>query len=153
MEENILEQYSDALARINILKLSMDNIDKKMSKMNKEGYYVADVTNKGKKGKKLLGAVTIRGFPHDEYNVLSRRLEKRMDRLLKEEQKLLELTEKVEEYIAEIENIEIRNIFTLYYVENLTWVQVAHRMNEEYKRKEYTESSCRQKHDRFLKKI
>lgn len=152
MEKHILEQYSDALARVNILKKSIGHIEDKMSKMNKSGYYVTDVTNKGKKGKKPLGTVTIAGFPHEEYEGLSKKLGKRIERLLNEEQKLIELTGEVEGYISGIGDVEIRNIFTLYYVENLTWVQVAHRMNAEYKRKEYTENSCRRKHDRYFEK-
>lgn len=152
MEKYILDQYSNALARVNILKKSISNIEDKRSKMNERGYYVTDVTNKGKKGKKTLGTVTIAGFPHEEYERLSKKLEKRMERLLEEEKGLLGIIGEVEEYISGIGDIEIRNIMSLYYVENLTWVQVAHRMNAEYKKRGYTENSCRRKHDRFFEK-
>ena len=57
----------------------------------------------------------------------------------------------MEEYISGIADIEVRNILTLYYVEDLTWVKVAHKMNEKG-RKKYTEDSCRHKHDRFIEK-
>lgn len=38
-----------------------------------------------------------------------------------------------QEYIAGINKVEIRNIMDLDYVDNLNWVQVAHRMNDLYK--------------------
>ncbi len=150
--KHILKQYNDALRRINILRLSAKKIECKVSQMNKQGYYVVDVVTRGKKGKKPLGTVAIAGFPHEEYKGLSQKLEMRRKKLMEEEQELVELTAKVEEYIKKIEDIEIRNIFTLYYTENLTWVQVAHKMNEEYGKKMYTSDSCRCKHDRFLEK-
>lgn len=152
MTKHILEQYSDALARIKLLRLSAKNLEFKISEMNEKGYYVTDVVTKGKKGKKPLGTVILKGFPEDEYNKVRRVLEKRKSKLMYEEQKLLDLTVKIEEYISELEDIEMRNILTLYYVENLTWVQVAHEMNASYENGNYSEGSCRLKHDRFLEK-
>ena len=62
--------------------------------------------------------------------------------------------EEIERYIGKIDSMEIRNILTLRYVERLTWLQVAHRMNEKYGKKsgKYTSDSCRHKHDRFFEK-
>ena len=68
-------------------------------------------------------------------------------------EKLLELINRAEEFIEGIEDIELRNIFTLYYIEDMTWVQVAHRMNELYQMETYTESGCRQKHSRYMNGI
>lgn len=75
--------------------------------------------------------------------------------LMREEQELLELQTQVEEYITGLDDIEIRNIMTLYYVEDMTWIQVAHGMNRIYQSKSrcYTADSCRCKHDRFLDKL
>ena len=151
--KHILEQYSDALARIKLLRLSVKNMEYKICQMDKRGYFVTDSVTKGKKGKKSLGTVTIAGFPHNEYRKITNTLNKRREKLLREEQELLELITKVEEYISELEDIEMRNILTLYYVENLTWVQVAHELNAINRSKEYTSDSCRCKHERFLKNI
>lgn len=153
MTKHILEQYSDAVARIRLLRISVKNLEYKISEMNKKGYYVTDVVTRGRKGKKSLGTVTLKGFPEKEYNKVCRTLKKRKSKLMHEEQKLLELTVKVEEYISKLEDIEMRNILTLYYVENLTWVQVAHELNAIDKSKEYTSDSCRCKHERFFKNI
>ena len=59
-----------------------------------------------------------------------------------------------EEYINSIEKSELRKMFDLYYIDDLTWYQVAQKMNEMHpKRKvKYTDDNCRKKHDRFLEK-
>ncbi|MBD5395010.1 MAG: hypothetical protein HDR71_12275 [Lachnospiraceae bacterium] len=150
--KKLLEQYSAALSRIKILRQNVLNLENKIEKMNEKGYYVTDIVSCGKKGKKSLGTKKVSGFPHGEYKRISDLLLKRRDNLFQEEQNLLVLVTKVEEYISQIDDLEIRNILTLYYVDNLTWVQVAYRMNDLNKKKKYTESSCRQKHDRFLEK-
>ncbi len=151
MEKNMLEQYRAAQKRIDILKLSIKNIEGKISKMNEKGYYVTDVVNRGKRGKKTIGTIRISGFPHETYKKISEELEQRKKKLLKEEGELIRLEGEVEEYISGIADIEVRNILTLYYVEDLTWVKVAHKMNEKG-RKKYTEDSCRHKHDIFIEK-
>lgn len=152
MTKKILEQYSDALSRTIILRNSVKKLENKLTDMNEQGYYVTDSVTRGKKGKKPLGTVIIAGFPHEKYQRISQIFEKRKQNLLNEEQILLTLTSEVEEYISKIEDVKIRNIFSLYYIENLTWTQVAHKMNMTYKNKKYSESSCRQRHDRFLEK-
>ena len=60
------------------------------------------------------------------------------------EEELLELTNQAEEYIESIKKSEIRIMFRMYYIEGLTWNQVAHQMNEMFSRTKriYTENSC-----------
>jgi hypothetical protein len=154
LEKSILEHYSDSLARVKYLQQSVQRLEGKLELMNKQGYYVTDTVNRGRKGKKSLGNVTIAGFPSSEYARLKKILDKRKDILESEEHNLLERTGLVEEYISKLDDVEIRNILSLYYVEELTWLQVSFRMNTLYrKKKAYTESSCRQKHDRFFEKV
>ena len=54
----------------------------------------------------------------------------------------------IEEYIAGIEDSELRLIFQLRYVDGLSWLHVALRIG-----KDYTADGCRMRHDRFLKKV
>lgn len=153
MIRSVLEKYSDALARTRILRQSIEKLELNIKKMEEQGYYVADSVTKGRKGKKPLGRAVVKGFPLPEYERLKEGLQKRKDMLAREELTLMELTAEVEEYIFKLEDIEIRNILTLYYIDDLNWVQTAHRMNSIYDgRRVYTDSSCRQKHDRFLEK-
>ncbi len=115
---------------------------------------MTDSVTCGRKGRKPLQTVKISGTPYPEINRVVEELRKQDFILAREEQGLLEDTTRVEEYISGIADAEIRNLLTLYYVEDLNWVQVAHRMNYLYPKRKgsYTESSCRQKHDRFLEK-
>lgn len=150
--KELLIQYSAALSRVKKLRQSVMHLENRIAEMDKCGFYVADVVTCGKKRKKYLGKVTIAGFPHEEYQRIKLLYEKRKSNLMQEEQKLLELIIKVEERISKISDIEMRDLLTLYYIEDLNWVQVALRMNKFAKGKKYTESSCRQKHDRYLEK-
>ncbi len=150
--KELLIQYSAALSRVKKLRQIVMCLESRIAEMDKCGFYVADVVTCGKKRKKSLGKVTVTGFPHEEYQRIKLLYEKRKSNLMQEEQELLELITKVEERISKISDIEMRDLLTLYYIEDLNWVQVALRMNKFAKGKKYTESSCRQKHDRYLEK-
>ena len=150
--KELLLQYSKALSRIKILRQNVMRLEDRITKMNERGYYTTDVVTCGRKRKKPLGTVTIAGFPHEEYKEIKLILDKRRENLLREEQNLLELVTQVEEYISQINDLEMRNLLTLYYIEDLNWVQVASEMCALNKKKKYTEGSCRLKHERFLEK-
>ncbi|PPK80634.1 hypothetical protein BXY41_106224 [Lacrimispora xylanisolvens] len=159
IDKNILIEYSDALARVKLLREQLQKKEDHLDRLRERGYLVADTVTKGKRGKKPLGTAVIIGYPVPESQRAAKAYERSYVILMDEEQMLLELINQVEEYIAGIDKVEIRNIMTLYYVENMNWVQVAHRMNDLYKDQVskgkircYTDSSCRQKHDRFLEK-
>lgn len=153
MEKEILVNYSDALARVKLLRSQMEKKEKQLDKLRETGV-AADTVSYGKRGKKSLGTTTIVGYPDAKLQRAARAYEKSHAVLLEEEQGLLELITQVEEYIAGITDIKIRNIMTLYYVENMNWVQVAHKMNDIYvsKKSYFTDGSCRLRHDRFLEK-
>lgn len=150
----ILQKYSDAMARIKHLRGIIEKLNNKIERLEHTDYgLVGDTVTKGKRGRKPLGIAKVTGFPVPEYEETEYQLKLRKKLLNRQKENLLQLTNEVEEYIASVSDIEMQNILTLYYIENMTWVQVAHRMNELYGKKVYTESSCRQKHDRFLVKI
>lgn len=153
MDKKILQQYSDALARIKQLQETIEKLNNKIEKLEHTDYgLVGDTVTKGKRGKKPLGTAKVTGFPVPEYKKTEYQLKIRKELLCKQEEDLLQLTNEVEEYIASVRDIEMQNILTLYYIEDMTWVQVAHRMNELYRDKVYTENSCRCKHERFMER-
>ena len=154
LDKEVLEQYSDRLARVRLIQEHREKKQRRLNKLNEKGYTVADSVACGRKGRKPLQTVKIFGTPYPEISKAKAELKKQDFILAREEQGLLEDTTRVEEYISGIADAEIRNLLTLYYVEDLNWVQVAHRMNYLYPKRKgsYTESSCRQKHDRFLEK-
>lgn len=138
---------------MHLLRQQVKDRQKRLDRLGKGGHLVGDTVSCGKRGKKPLGTVRITGYPYRAAREAEKALERSRDRLMQEEQELLEELVRAEEYIASVEDVEIRNILTLYYVENLNWIQVAKNMNGTYqgRGKTYTESSCRQKHDRYLK--
>ena len=153
-DANILTQYVNAVARVKYLRTAITKLEDKLCKLEGTDYGIAsDVVTRGKKGGKPLGTVKITGFRQQEYDKTAKSLYERKIILKHQEEKLLELMNRAEEFIGGIEDIELRNICSLYYIENMTWVQVAHRMNELYGKENYTDNSCRCKHERFLEKF
>lgn len=153
MDKAILIEYSDMKAEIKDLRSRIDRDTKELEKLN--AMVVTDSVSCGKKGKKPLRTVKITGIPTVDIKKKGDALQRNIDRMQKMELELLELTNQAEEYIDSIEKSELRIMFRLYYIDDLTWVQVAHRMNEIFpKRKvKYTEDSCRMRNNRFFEKI
>lgn len=153
MDKNILIEYADIKEEIKDLRRRIEQNKKELSRLN--GQIVMDSVSCGKKGKKPLGTVKITGRPVTAISRKESLLNKRICRLEELEEELLELTIQVDEYIETIEKGELRIIFRLYYIDDLTWYQVALRMNQNFpKRKvKYTEDNCRMRHNRFLEKL
>ena len=153
MDKNILIEYADMKEEIKDLRRRTEQNKKELSRLN--GQIVMDSVSCGKKGKKPLGTVKITGRPVTAISRKESLLNKRIRRLEELEEELLELTIQVDEYIETIEKSELRIIFRLYYIDDLTWYQVALRMNQNFpKRKvKYTEDNCRMRHNRFLEKL
>lgn len=153
MDKNILIEYADMKEEIKDLRRRIEQNKKELSRLN--GQIVMDSVSCGKKGKKPLGTVKITGRPVTAISRKESLLNKRIRRLEELEEELLELTIQVDEYIETIEKSELRIIFRLYYINDLTWYQVALRMNQSFpKRKvKYTEDNCRMRHNRFLEKL
>ena len=153
MDRNILIEYADMKEEIKDLRRRIEQNKKELSRLN--GQIVMDSVSCGKKGKKPLGTVKITGRPVTAISRKESLLNKRIRRLEELEEELLELTIQVDEYIETIEKSELRIIFRLYYIDDLTWYQVALRMNQNFpKRKvKYTEDNCRMRHNRFLEKL
>ncbi len=113
---------------------------------------VADVV-KGTRRDGTIGPIKITGIPEPEY-IHKQGIRERYRKLLEaKEAELLELTCQVEEYIQGIEKADLRIMFRLYYIDGLTWIQVAHRMNAMFpkRRIKYTEDNCWRRNQRFLK--
>lgn len=154
MEKNILQDYTNAKARVKYLHKAAEKLERKIERLEYTGYgLVGDTVSRGKRGKKPLETVEISGFPVPEYQETARQLELRKKLLKTEEMKLEKIVSEIEKFIESVNDIEMRNILSFYYIEGMTWVNVAYEMNELYKNKYYTENSCRMKYERFLKKF
>lgn len=153
MDKQILIEYSDMKEEIKDLRKRIEKDRIELAKLNET--IVSDSVTCGKKGKKPLRTVKIQGRPKKYIALKEKALERNIKRLEELEIELLDLTNQAEEYIESIEKSELRTMFRLYYIDDLTWVQVAHKMNVMFpkKRIKYTEDSCRMRNNRFFEKV
>lgn len=150
LDKSILIQYSDMKEEIKDLRRRIQKLSDEINKLS-----VVSDSVKGTRRDGTIGSIKITGYPEPRYWRMKDILEGRKKRLAEAEEKLLELTGEVEKYIDSIEISELRIMFRLYYVDNLTWYQVAMRMNDMFpkRRIKYTEDNCKQRHKRFLDKV
>lgn len=148
MDKNALIQYCDMKEEIKDLRRRITETEKQIFRIAEEGT-VKDTVSGGMGG---IQHFVVEGMPVPELSRKRLLLNKRKSMLIKKENELLELTNQVEQYISSIEKSELRTIFRLYYIDGMTWVQVAHRMNQMYpkRRVAYTEDSCRMRNTRFF---
>lgn len=148
MDKNVLIQYCDMKEEIRDLRRRINELEKQIQKIEEQGA-VKDTVSGGMGGTQHF---VVEGFPVPEYSRKMMLLKARKSMLIEKETELLELTNQVEEYINGIEKSELRIMFRLYYIDNLTWVQVAHRLNSIFlkRRIAYTEDSCRKRNARFF---
>lgn len=148
MDKNILIQYCDMIEEIKDLRRRNRELEKQIERIKKEGE-VKDTVSGGMGGTQHF---VVEGFPVPEYNRKTMLLRRRKAMLEEKVVEFLELTNRVEEYIESIEKSELRIMFRLYYIDGLTWIQVAHQMNRMFpkRQKAYTEDSCRMRNARFF---
>lgn len=153
MDKNVLIQYVEMKEEIKDLRRQIHENERELAKL--ESMIVTDSVTRGKRGKKPLGTVKITGRPTAAISMKQGLLKKRNKKLEVLEIELLELTNQAEEYIETIPKSELRIMFRLYYIDDLTWYQVALKMNQKFpkRRIEYTEDNCRMRHNRFLEKL
>ena len=153
MDKSVLSEYADMKEEIKDLRRRIAADQKKIDQL--QHTIVSDSVSCGKKGKKPIRTVKIKGFPKAEIERRIALMERRQAKLEMLETDLVEKQLQVEEYIQTIDKSELRIMFRLYYIDSLTWYQVALRMNQMFpKRKiKYTDDNCRKRHDRFLEKV
>ena len=152
VDKRILIEYADMKEEIKDLRRRIEEDRRALDKLNKT--IVTDSVSCGKKGKKPLRTVKVQGKPTMEIIRKQAAYEKKIAQLELLEIDLLEKQTQVEEYIQQIEKSELRIMFRLYYIDNLTWYKVAIQMNQMFpkRRIKYTEDNCKQRHKRFLEK-
>lgn len=142
MTKDILAQYCDLKEEVKDLRRRIENIQRVLDRMESEGL-VADTVKGGYGGKQRY---TIRGFPYADYSRRKSTLRRYQTRLETAEERLLELTNEVEDYIQSLDDSRIRRILRYRFLDNLTWRQVAYRMGGRA-----TEDSIKKEFQRFMK--
>lgn len=153
MDKSILSEYADMKEEIKDLRRRIADDQKRIDQLRRT--IVTDSVSCGKKGKKPIRTVKIKGFPQVEIERRVALMEKRQAKLQMLDTDLIEKQMQAEEYIQSIEKSELRIMFRLYYIDSLTWYQVALKMNQMFpkRRVKYTEDNCRIRHNRFLEQV
>lgn len=150
MDRDVLAQYSEIVEEVKDIRERLRKLDRFL-----EDPPVVSDTVRGTRSDGTVGVIRITGIPDPEYRKKHGLREKYRKMLEAKEAELLELTCKAEEYIEAIPKAELRIMFRLYYIDGLTWEQVAIRMNRAFPKKSisYTADSCRMRNNRFFEKF
>lgn len=149
LDKSILIQYSDMKEEIKDLHRRIEQLKRELYKMEEEGT-VKDTVTGGMGGTQHF---VVEGLPAPAIRRKALQIKVRQEKAEKLEGELLELVCQVEDYINSIDRSEIRIMFRLYYIDEMTWAKVAMNMNSMFPNRCYTDESCRKKHDRFLEKV
>ena len=153
MDKSILSEYADMKEEIKDLRRRISEDQKRIDQLKRT--IVSDSVTCGKKGKKPIRTVKIKGFPQVEINRRVALMERRQARLQMLETDLIEKQLQVEEYIQTIPKSELRIMFRLYFIDDLSYPKVAMRMNQIYpKRKiKYTDENVKKRIQRYFENV
>ena len=148
MDKNVLIQYADMIEEVKDIRKRILQTEKQISRIEEEGT-VKDTVSGGMGG---IQHFVVEGMPVPELSRKRLLLNKRKAMLLEKENELLELMNQAEEYINSIEKSELRMMFRLYYIDGMTWVQVAHRMNAMHPKRKIAsnEKNLQKRNERFF---
>lgn len=137
--KSLLCQYNDLLKEIKDLEHRISKLEKQKIKIEhdrvKGSSDVFPYTER---------TFTIEGYNYPEADKKEERLIKLNNILCKRKQRCEELKLEIEEFISDISDSRTRRVFQFRYFDNLSWLQIAMRMNRVH------ESYPRKIHDRYL---
>lgn len=151
--KDVLLQYCELKEEIKDLNDRIDRGRRRLEKIKKEG--VVSDTVKGTRKDGTIGPIKITGYPLPEHDTVKAMIKKRRAKLHILEDELQEAVNAVDDFIDKIPKSDLRQMFRLYYIDDMTWGRVALTMNSRFpkRRIKYTEDSCRKRHDRFLENL
>ena len=144
MTNNIVVQYCDLREEVKDLHRRIEKLEREIQRIEDEGY-VTDTVTGGYGGTQRF---TIKGFPYPEYSRKKTLLYSRKMRLEALEYELLETINLAEEYVNNLEDARIRRLLRYRYIDDLTWIQVGHKMGGKH-----TAEGCRKSVERFFEEI
>lgn len=153
MDKNVLTEYNDMQQEAKDLRRRIEKNKRELECLNKS--IVVDSVTCGKKGKKPLRTVKVQGIPNLLIKHKEEALKENTRKLERKEQQLLNILNDVEDYIESIEKSELRTMFRLFFLDDLSYKKVATCMNEMFPNKEikYTDENVRKKIQRFFENV
>ena len=146
-----LERYYEKREEAKSLRQRIDRDERLLEQIKREG--VVSDTVKGTRKDGTFGPIKITGYPIPEHKRIEAMIKKRLEKLHILEDELLEAMNRVDDFLNAIPRSDLRMMFRMYYLDDMTWIQVAAGMNHSFPKRNYTDESCRKRHDRYLKKI
>lgn len=153
MDKEILLEYKAMKEEIKDLRRRIDKNRRELDKLN--DMIVTDSVTCGKKGKKTIRTVKIQGRPNKLIERKRIALERNSEKLEILEVELLDLSNEVEQYIASIKKSELRIMFRLYFVDDLSYAKVAAKMNDMFPKRDiaYTDENVKKRIQRFFQNV
>lgn len=136
MTKEKLKQYND-------LKIEIVKLEKRIDRLKKQSEIVSDVVQNGHKRHAV-----IRGYDCNrayKLDLTIQKLEELKVRVEKERDEIID-------FINNIPKSELREIFSLRFIEGKNWVQVGLILNQIYSTDKYNEENLRKRSYRYLKK-
>ena len=141
ISKEILIQYSDLQEEVKEVRERIEKTEKQIAKIEDDGNVVDSVRG----GDGGIQHFKIEGFPYPEYSRKKTLLYARKATLASLEMELMETLNKVEEFIASVDDSRMRRIITLRFIDNLSWNKVADRIGGNN-----TEDSVKKSFYRFM---
>lgn len=143
VSKEILIQYADLQEEVKEIRERIAKTEDQIAKIEQDGAVIDTVSG----GLGNHQHFKIKGFPYPEYSRKKSLLYARKATLASLEAEILETLNKVEEFIAGIDDSRIRRIINLRFIENLSWNQTACRIGGNA-----TADSIRMEFKRFMEK-
>ena len=153
VDKIVLIEYVSMREEIKDLRQRIEKHRRELIKLNE--MTVTDSVTCGKKGKKPIRTVKIEGRPVSAIAQKEKTLQRNIERLENLEVELLELADRAEKYIQSIKKSELRMMFRLYYIDDLSYVRVAAEMNKKFPNREikYTDENIKKRIQRFFQNV
>lgn len=141
--KEVLNQYTAVKKEREYIADKVMALERQIEHMEQGGYSVKD-TVRGGEGN--MHHYTIEGFPYSDYSRRKTLLRVRRQQLIDRDEKLAELETQVEKFLNDVTDSRIRQMIAYRYIEDMSWVQIAHRMGGKN-----TADGCRMAVERFLR--
>ena len=139
ISKEILIQYSDLQEEVKEVRERIERTERQIAKIEENGN-VIDTVSGGCGG---IQHFKIEGFPYPEYSRKKTLLYARKATLASLEMELLETLNQVEEFIASVNNSEMRRILSMRFIDNKNFEQIGRILG-------YDRTSISKKIDKFL---
>lgn len=141
LTKDILIQYAELREEVKDTRRKIESLENQIKRMEEEGA-VIDCVKGGAGG---IQNFKVTGFPYPKYSRTKSLFYSRKAILETLEFESLETINAAEEFIASLTDARMRRLLNLRFIEDLSWIQTAHKMGGKH-----TAESCRKAVERFF---